>query len=40
MQKGEHKNKKGLQKILPLAFQMNASGKRKYTQNEIFNSLR
>lgn len=35
MKDGEHKNFKGLQKILPIAFQMNASGKRKYSQNDI-----
>src|SRR3989338_8296028 len=32
MEKGRHKNSTGLKQIMKLAFQMNASGKRKYTQ--------
>ena len=40
MQKELHKNKDGLRKILDLAFQMNPSGKRKYTKAEMQKALR
>ena len=40
MQKGLHKEKKGLRKIIDLAFKMNPSGKRKYTKQEIVQALR
>ena len=40
MQKQLHKNKNGLGKILNLAFQMNPSGKRKYTKAEMQKALR
>src|SRR3989338_10290241 len=40
MQKGLHKEKKGLKKIIDLAFKMNPSGKRKYTKQEIVQALR
>ena len=40
MQKQLHKNKNGLRKILNLAFQMNPSGKRKYTKAEMQKTLR
>ncbi len=40
MQKELHKNKTGLIKIINLAFQMNPSGKRKYTKEEIQKALR
>lgn len=40
MQKELHKEKKGLQKIIYLAFQMNPSGKRKYTKAEMQKALR
>ena len=40
MQKQLHKNKNGLGKILNLAFQMNPSGKRKYTKAEMQKTLR
>lgn len=40
MAKGKHTTKKGLQKILPVAFKMNPSGKRKYTRENILQSLR
>lgn len=40
MQKQLHKNKNGLMKILNLAFQMNPSGKRKYTKAEMQKTLR
>ena len=40
MQKELHKGKKGLQKIMNLAFQMNPSGKRKYTKAEMQKALR
>ncbi len=40
MQKNLHKNKTGLIKITNLAFQMNPSGKRKYTKEEIQKALR
>lgn len=39
MQKGKHKNSAGLRQVMKLAFQMNASGKRKYTQSAIIASL-
>src|SRR3989339_57021 len=35
MQKEMHKNKAGLLKIMNFAFQMNPSGKRKYTKDEM-----
>lgn len=40
MQKELHKNKNGLRKILNFAFQMNPSGKRKYTKAEMQKALR
>ena len=40
MQKGEHKNKKGLQKIVKLACKMNPGGKRKYSEKDILKKLR
>ena len=40
MQKELHKEKIGLQKIMNLAFQMNPSGKRKYTKAEMQKALR
>ena len=40
MQKGLHKEKKGLKKIMDLAFRMNPSGKRKYTKAEMQKALR
>jgi hypothetical protein len=39
MNRGMHKRSLGLRQIIALAFQMNASGKRKYTQMEILKSL-
>src|SRR3989338_3072646 len=39
MQEGKHKHSAGLKQIMKLAFQMNVSGKRKYTQAEIEDSL-
>ncbi len=40
MQKEMHKNKAGLLKIMNFAFQMNPSGKRKYTKDEMQKALR
>ncbi len=40
MQKNLHKEKNGLRKILDHAFQMNPSGKRKYTKAEMQKALR
>ena len=40
MQKDLHRNKKGLERIITLAFKMNPSGKRKYTKEEIQKALR
>ena len=40
MQKDLHRNKKGLEKIINLAFEMNPSGKRKYTKAEMQKTLR
>ena len=40
MQKELHKNKTGLIKIMDLAFQMNPSGKRKYTKGDMLQALR
>ena len=40
MRRGAHRNKHGLSRIIRAAFQMNSSGKRKYTQEEIFDTLR
>ncbi len=40
MQKELHKNKNGLRRILNFAFQMNPSGKRKYTKAEMQKALR
>lgn len=39
MQKEKHKKPAGLKQIMKLAFQMNASGKRKYSQSAIIASL-
>jgi len=35
MKNNEHITERGLQKILPIAFSMNSSGQRKYSQDEI-----
>lgn len=35
MKKNEHTTPKGIKKILPIAFSMNGSGKRKYTKEDI-----
>lgn len=35
MYQGEHRTKEGLKRILDLAFEMNPSGSRKYTKDEI-----
>lgn len=40
MKRNEHTNPQGLQKILPLAFSMNGSGKRKYSQDDIVAFMR
>lgn len=40
MKRELHTNKQGLQKIIPVAFTMNPSGKRKYTQAEMLAALR
>ena len=40
MEKNLHKEKNGLRKILDYAFQMNPSGKRKYTKAEMQKALR
>ena len=40
MQRNLHKEKTGLKKILQLAFEMNSSGKRKYTKAEMQKALR
>lgn len=40
MKKGKHLSKEGFKKILKIAFEMNPSGKRKYSQSEIIKSLR
>ena len=40
MQRNLHRNKKGLLKIMNFAFQMNPSGKRKYTKAEMQKALR
>lgn len=40
MKVGEHRTKSGMQKILHEAFQMNPSGKRKYTQASLLALLR
>ena len=40
MQKELHKEKKGLRKIMNLAFAMNPGGKRKYTKAEMQKALR
>jgi len=40
MKKEEHKNKIGLNKIMNLTFQMNPSGKRKYTKAIMQKALR
>ena len=34
---GKHTTKKGLRKILPIAFRMNSTGRRKYTKKDILN---
>tara|TARA_Y100000310_G_scaffold170442_2_gene170594 strand:- start:10319 stop:10810 length:492 start_codon:yes stop_codon:yes gene_type:complete len=39
MAKDKHTTIDGFQKILPIAFQMNASGRRKYSQDEILKFL-
>ena len=40
MQRNLHRNKVGLKRIMHLAFQMNPSGKRKYTKAEMQKALR
>lgn len=40
MKQGEHLSKKGFKKIIKIAFQMNPSGKRKYSLDDIIQSLR
>ncbi|TAL49427.1 endonuclease [Patescibacteria group bacterium] len=40
MKKNKHRNKKGLKKIVNLAYGMNPSGKRKYKKEEILKLLR
>ena len=35
MKRGEHVTSRGMKKIMPLAFKMNPSGKRRYTQDDI-----
>ena len=40
MKKGEHTTPQGIEKIIMLAFQMNGSGKRKYTQENILEFVR
>lgn len=35
MYRGEHRTKEGLKRVLDLAFEMNPSGSRKYTKEEI-----
>lgn len=40
MERNFHKDKKGLKKIINYAFQMNPSGKRKYTKAEMQKALR
>lgn len=40
MKKNEHLNKKGLRKIIDLAFRMNPGGKRKFSKEDILETLR
>ena len=40
MKNNEHTSPKGLRKILPIAFNMNGSGKRRYSQNDILAFMR
>ena len=40
MQKGKHRNARGLRKIVLIACKMNPSGKRKYTRDNILKTLR
>ena len=40
MESNQHKEKSGLRKILDHAFQMNPSGKRKYTKGDMLQALR
>lgn len=40
MKKGEHKTSRGLKHIVRTAYNMNASGKRKYSQREILRTIR
>ena len=37
MKKNHHRTFTGIQKIIPLAFKMNTSGRRKYTQQNVIN---
>jgi hypothetical protein len=37
MKDGRHTTRKGLEEILPIAFSMNSTGRRKYSQNDILN---
>lgn len=40
MKKNEHITTQGLRKILPIAFSMNGSGKRKYSQKDILSFMK
>lgn len=40
MKKNEHLNKRGLRKIVNLAFRMNPGGKRKFSKEDILKTLR
>lgn len=40
MKRNEHRTVKGLQRILPLAFRMNGSGKRRYSQKDILTFMK
>ena len=40
MKRNLHRNKTGLKKIINLAFQMNPSGKRKYTKGVMLQAMR
>lgn len=40
MKKNEHVTSKGLSKVIHIAFKMNASGRRRYTQEDILMVMR
>ena len=40
MRRGEHKNLVGIKQILPIAFPMNATGRRRYTQKSVLGLFR